>query len=90
MSQSEEVVDHNSNDRRCTVDFIHHFWVSRVRVHWVEPFNDDQDIHPSEKTVQNNKTSNDFSPELHLLAEIESVKTFGYDTHRHMHNANNN
>jgi hypothetical protein len=41
-------------------------------------------------TNQNYETSDNFGPEHHHLLEIDSVETFGDDTHTHMSHANNN
>lgn len=90
LTHGQEVVDHDGDDRGSSVDSILHKLVCGVGVHLVEPFNDDENIHPAEKTVQDDNTGDDFSPEGQLVVEIDHVQALGADTHSHVDDGDDN
>lgn len=81
LAHGQEVVDHDGNDRGSLVDLILHEWVGGVSVHWVKPFDDDEDVHPAEETIQDDHASHDLSPEHHVVLEVKCVQALGDNTH---------
>ena len=57
---------------------------SVLDVQWVKPFEEDQKIHPSEKTEENNESGEDFADKNSPVAEVDGVGTFDNDSKTHM------
>jgi hypothetical protein len=47
---------------------------------WLQPFSNNQDIHPSEQGKEEKESGNKFEEEIEPMAEVETVKSFHNDT----------
>ena len=50
----------------------------------VEPFSNNEDIHPSEENVEENDLGDEFEDEIQWSVEVDSVKSFHANTERHL------
>lgn len=84
----KEVVDHDGNDRRSRSEVSYGFRVGGVGVHGVEPFTQDEEVHPPEESIQDDEPSNNFKPEHDVLALEAGVEALDDDAHAHVEHTN--
>ena len=63
--------------------------VGRIGIHGVEPFLENEEVHPPEEAVQDDKTSDNFKPEDNTLGSEAGVEALNDDTHAHVEDADN-
>merc|ERR1719272_2299614 len=83
-SEGHQVVNHNRNNGGAVVNLIHIGLSSGVGVHRVDPFLDHQEVHVSEKSVQDEEAANDFEDEDESLSSEDGVESLDGDTHAHV------
>jgi len=88
VSSGKEVVNHDSDDRRSHRDFPNHVRVFGVGVHVVSPLRENEVVHPSEETEQDDKAGDDFEDKRQPSAEVNTVHSLNDDTHAHVQHTN--
>jgi hypothetical protein len=63
---------------------------SGVSIHWVDPFHDNEGVHPSEETVKNDQTSDNLEDEHEPGLVSDGVETLNADSHRHVPHTDDN
>lgn len=54
--------------------------VDALNILRLQPFTNNQDIHPSEKSKEQKEGGDELEVEVEHIAEVEAVKTFHYNT----------
>lgn len=83
-SSSQEHVYHNSDDRWGSGYFIVLVWGSPSQLEWIQPFGNDQHIHPSKEKTKQHNLGDELKDEVHWLPEVNGIQSFHYDSQTHL------
>ncbi len=77
---SKEHVNHSGDYRWCSGYFVVLILGSPLELEWVEPFGDDEDIHPSEENVEEDDLGDEFEYEVLWFVEVDGIESLHADT----------
>ena len=87
---SKEHVDHCGDYRWCSSYLVILILGGPLELEWIEPFGNNEDIHPSEEDIEEDDLGDEFEDEVQWFVEVDGIESLHADTERHLEYSKDN